>query len=87
MKYRFCFSLQEGAITAFANKKSTIDVCAIKNHGVKNQWGGDTILLLNLVEPLFSLRVPEEHYTKLINLAKVAGVDTTTKEIDDALVS
>lgn len=69
-----------------ANKKSTIDVCAIKSHNVKSQWTGDTVSLLQLAEPLLLLRVPEEHYTELINLARVMKLDTTTNEIEMALV-
>lgn len=79
-------SLQEVAIAAFANKKSTVDVCAIKNHSVKSTWSGDVVLLVNLVQPLLHLRVPEEHYTELVNFALVMHVDTTTKDIENALV-
>lgn len=75
------------ALTAFANKKSTIDVCAIKNHDVKSTWTGDAVLLMNLVKPLLVLRVPQEHYTELVNLAFVMHLDTTTKDIENALVS
>lgn len=84
----FHFFLQDGAIAAFASGKSTTDVCAIKNHNVKSQWGGDTVLmLLNFVDPLLVLRVPEQNYFKLVNLAKVVALDTTNKEIENALVS
>lgn len=74
-------------MAALANKKSTIDVCAIKNRSVKSTWSGDAVLLVYLVQPLLSLRVPAGHYTELANLALVMHENTTTKEIEKALVS
>lgn len=74
-------------MTALANKKSTTDVCSIKNRSVKSTWLGDAAMLVNLVQPLLSLRVPEEHYIELVDLALVMHLDTTTKQIESALVS
>ena len=65
-----------------------MDVCAIKaeNHE-EHRYKELTEEFLNTVESVLAIRMSKEHYSQLLNLARVIQINATVEEIQNALVS
>lgn len=87
MFYNSISYFQGGILKRLAGQKGTHTVYGVRNSQIGGLPLNSYSWLLNSLKDILPLRVPEERFIGLMNLAEVMTSHTTRDEIQNALVS